>query len=211
MQRLIAYTHTMRKFALAAFILLTVRSSLATFHLWQIVKVYSNSSGTVQYIELFTTSPGQEFVAGQQMSSNTHSVTLPSNLPATAGRSTANQHFLLATPGYFALSGVPLADYNLGVNNFFSTSGDTLNWAGVNTLTFGAGQLPIDGANQIERPFNGTALAADANSPTNFAGTAGTIPQSTPPPATPAPASLILVFTGLAGAGLYLARQRLSH
>src|SRR5690348_14368920 len=129
----------MRIFALAAALLLSAQASFATFHLWQITKVYSNASGTVQYIEMFTTSPGQGFVSTHSLSSNSHSFTIPTDLVTSAGHDTDNQHLLFATPGYFALTGVPRADYNLGVNNFFGTSGDTIDWAGVNTLTFTAG------------------------------------------------------------------------
>src|SRR5258708_39657387 len=101
----------MRTVALASVILLSVcQSAFATFHLFQIVKVFSNASGTVQYIELFTTSPGQEFLSGRAINSNAHSFMFTSNLPATPTHTTANQHFLLATPGYFALSGVPPSD-----------------------------------------------------------------------------------------------------
>jgi hypothetical protein len=150
--------------------------ALATFHLWQITKVYSNASGTVQFVEMFTTSSGQEFVSGHMINSNAHQFTVPTDLPATASHTTANQHLLFATPGYFALRGVPPADYNLGVNNFFNINGDSLNWAGVNTFAFSSGQVPTDGAHEAERAFNSTAITIGINSPTNFAGVTGTIP-----------------------------------
>lgn len=179
--------------------------AFASFHLWQITKVYSNASGTVQYIELFTTSPDEEFVGGHTITSSNHSFTLPSNLPATPGHTTANQHFLLATPGYFALSGVPPADYNLGVNNFFRLNFDVINWAGVSTFSFDFGVLPLDGTHQLEKAFSSNNVFRSVNSPTNFAGTTGTI--SVPPvnpSSVPLPPSVILATIGLAAAALYV-------
>src|SRR5947209_4588016 len=42
--------------------------SQAAFHLWQIRELYSNSSGDLQYIEMFCPASGQTFVNGQQIS-----------------------------------------------------------------------------------------------------------------------------------------------
>jgi hypothetical protein len=146
----------------------------ASFHLWQIVEVYSNSSGTVQFIEMLDQSFGENHVGGQSMRSNANTFSVPADF---ADPNTVNRRLLFATPGYFALSGVPAADYNLGVNNFFNTSGDTLNWAFVNTFTFGSGQLPTNGVTSLNRAYNGSAITQATNSPTNFAGQTGSIPE----------------------------------
>jgi serralysin len=173
-------------------------SAHAAFHLWQIGEVYSNASGTVQFIELFTNASGQDFTGGSALSSNSHSFTLPTDLPSD----TTNHFFLLATPGYFALSGVPKADFNLGVNNFFSTSGDTLNWANVNSLSFTGVQLPLDGVNSLNRAFNATSFTDAKNSPTNFAGQAGSIPE---------PATWQLAILGLSGIAAWFATTARRH
>ena len=186
---------------LSILLLFGCEPALATFHLWQIIKVYSNASGTVQFVELFTTQPGQELLSGHIIASNAHSFMVPTDLPATANHTTANQHFLLATPGYFALQGVPPADYNLGVNNFFNTNGDSLNWAGVNTFAFSSGQLPTDGVHEAERAFNSTAITIGIDAPTNFAGVTGTIPLFTQPVPTLSQWSLLLLAALLATAG----------
>ena len=44
--------------------LLLISPAFATFHFWEINEVYSNADGTVQYIELFTTSNNQQFTSG---------------------------------------------------------------------------------------------------------------------------------------------------
>ena len=150
----------------------------ATFHLWQIDEVYSNNSGTVQFIELTTNASGQNFVSGHNVTTTSDSFIFGSNLSGN----TANTFLLLATPGYFALHGVPVADYNLGANNFFNIAGDTINFAGVNTFTFTNGQLPHDGIHSLNRAFNTTAITIGVNSPHNFTGSSGSI--SIPEPAT---------------------------
>jgi hypothetical protein len=153
----------------------TLPFAQAAFHLWKIDEVYSNASGSVQFIELSaSTNGGQQFVNGQTLKSNGHTFSFTANLPSD----TTNKHFLLATPGYFALTGVPTADYNLGVNNFFNVNGDTINYAGgINTLAFTAGQLPTNGLNSLNRDYNAgpTTFTVGSNSPTDFTGTAGSV------------------------------------
>lgn len=152
--------------ALAAFSSLAV----ASFHLFQIEQIYSNADGTVQFVVLheFTGTNGENFLGGQQLTV-THagvvkSFTFPGNLPSSA---TANKRVLIATPGFVAL-GLAAADYIIP-NEFLPTDGGTLNYAGVDQVTFAA--LPTDGVNAYFR--NGTIAA---NRATNFAGTAAAAP-----------------------------------
>jgi hypothetical protein len=171
---------TVRLLLYGALTCLAAPPANATFHLWQIDEVYSNASGTVQFVELTTTAGGQNFLTeaspGFSESAFGHSF----NFPADLVGNTANQHFLIATPGYIALSGVPPADFSFGINDFFSTTADTLNYANVNSLTFTAGQLPIDGVMSLNRIFNPptpTTFTTAVNSPADFAGTTGSIPE----------------------------------
>src|SRR5437667_8466737 len=60
----------------------------AGFHLWTIREVYTDSSGSLQFLELFDPSfGGQQFVGGFTLTvtdagnTTTHSFTFPSNLP----------------------------------------------------------------------------------------------------------------------------------
>src|SRR5882672_1663346 len=82
-------------------------SGQAAFHLWKIDEVYSNASGTVQFIEMFDPSANETAMNGATLASQGHSFTFGANLPAATA--TQNHHLLLATPGYFALTGVPTA------------------------------------------------------------------------------------------------------
>ncbi len=48
----------------------------AAFHLWKIDEVYSNASGTVQFIEMDASSNGgQQFTTGQSLTSGAHTFT----------------------------------------------------------------------------------------------------------------------------------------
>jgi hypothetical protein len=158
-------------------IILVTTSAQASFHLWQITQLYSDPTGTVQFIELTNGNfDGENLLMGHTITSNTNSYTFPNNLPFN----TANHHFLIATPGYVAITGAPAPDYVLPSNNFFSVTSDTINYAGVNMLSFTAGQLPTDGVNSLNRAYNSTILFVAENSPTNFAGNTGNV--SPPPP-----------------------------
>jgi len=84
----------------------------ANFHLWDVSEVFSNADGNVQFIEFFTTFPGQEFLGGgtrfvrnEQANAIRNSFTFPSNLVVPATTTTANHHFLVATPGLAAVEG----------------------------------------------------------------------------------------------------------
>jgi hypothetical protein len=147
--------------------------SFATFHLWQIDEIYSSADGTVQFVELSTSFGGQEFVSGHAITATqgalTHTFPLPTDLPSDS----TNKKFLIATTGFAAL-GVVTPDYVVP-NNFLFIPGGSVNWAGVDTVAYGA--LPSDGTHSIDR--SGVVGIA---SPTNFAGVTGTL---VPPPAGP--------------------------
>jgi len=137
----------------------------AAFHLWQINELYSNSDGTVQFVELTALAGGQQFLAGHTLTSSsgatTNTFTFPSNLPGD----TAGKRMLIATAGFAAL-GVVTPDYTVP-NNFFFRNGGTVNFAGADVWNHPA--LPTDNRS-LDR--SGSAIA---NSPTNFAGNTGNV------------------------------------
>jgi hypothetical protein len=146
----------------------------AAFHLWKIDEVFSNSDGSVQFIELVDGSDFEQSVSGHALTSTVpHSVTPSTNLPAV-NNMTAGHHMLFATAGFGSLSGGVTPDYTIPAN-FFKTTGDTLNWAGFDSKTFGA--VPTDGINSFTLPGSTTG----ANSPTNFAGATGSVNLAPPP------------------------------
>src|SRR6058998_4042174 len=104
--------------AAAVVLLFSSAPAVGGVHLWRISEIFSNSDGTIQFIEMTTccgSAGGEIFLSGQVLSSNSHSFTFPSNLTMA----TANKHLLLATSGYAALPGAPAPDYIIA-DNFFS-------------------------------------------------------------------------------------------
>ncbi len=144
----------------------------AAFHLWTIREVYTDSSGSLQFIELFDPSfGGQQFVGGQTFNlSNaggtiTHSFTFPSNLPGD----TFNHAMLLGTAGLQAAGG-PVPDFIIPNNFIFSAGGSISYYNASGTYT----ALPTDGVNS--RTWgDGNA----SNTPQNYAGQVGfvTVPE----------------------------------
>ena len=155
----------------------------ASFHVWDIVEAFSSADGSVQFIEMFTSSNNQH-LANTTMGrifSNANSFSFPTDLPS----GTTNKTFLVGTTSYEAIAqidvNVPLPDYVV-VDNFFSIAGDTLRleWLTTNvfdTLAFTAGDLPIDGTNSLNHAFGDPTsnFSSTTNSPTNFAQDTGTV------------------------------------
>ena len=155
-------------------VLARAEAAHATFHLWLPDEIYSDASGTVQFIEFSSEFDGQDALTSTSITSTTtgHTYSFPTDLPSSF---TAGHNFLVATPGYAALAGAPAPDYTLPINNFFSTSGDSVYLIGTAQppLTFTAGQLPADGVNSLM--FDGANLTTGTNSPTDFAGDTGAV------------------------------------
>jgi serralysin len=161
----------------ALVLLLVPFSAGAAFHRWKITEVYSNASGSVQYVEFYDLFSSEHLLAGHTLQSTTNptTFTFSSNLPSS---STANQHMLVATPGFASLPGAVTPDYTLSAWNFFATAADTLNFAaGFDTITWTADQLPTDGIDALHEDYDGTNRHTGPNTPTNFAGQQGSLPE----------------------------------
>jgi len=155
--------------SIAAICLLATADALASFHLFRIAQIYSNADRTVQFVvidEGFGFN-GENLWNGNTLTSTHAGVTstfvFPRNLPSSA---TASRHVLVATQG-FADLGLVTPDYIIP-SGFLATDGGTLNYAGVDAVTYAS--LPTDGANAINR--NGTPIP---NLATNFAGQSASV------------------------------------
>ncbi len=135
---------------LAPVLLLAASHAVAAFHMFQIEQIYSNADGTVQFVVLheFSGTDGENLWAGRALTM-THAgvpkaIVFPGNLTSSA---TAGRRVLIATPGFAAL-GLVTPDYTIP-NGFLATDGGTLNYAGVDSVTYTA--LPTDGVNALNR------------------------------------------------------------
>ncbi|MDQ2962476.1 MAG: hypothetical protein M3R31_04840 [Pseudomonadota bacterium] len=159
-------TNWLRWFAAVACMLIATAASAA----FQIDEIYSNADGSVQYVVLRETAGanGQQAFNGRQLvmahGNVVKTFTFAGDLPSSA---TANRHVLIASAGFVAL-GLVAPDYVFS-DRFLATDGGTLNFAGVDQVTYAA--LPTDGVNAINR-----AGATQPNVATNFAGATATVP-----------------------------------
>lgn len=160
---------------------LVAASAQAGAHTWRISELYSNASGTIQFVELKECCGfgGETFVAGYDVRSvaTGNVFTFPANIVGN----TANKHILLGTPAFQALPGAPAVNHTIPAN-FFSAAGDTLQY-GLNppgstndAFTFGAGVLPTNGKDSITvTNFVTHTFTTGPNTPTNFAGGSGNV------------------------------------
>jgi hypothetical protein len=167
---------------------LSAPSANAAFHLWHVKEVFSNADGSVQFIELFNSFGGEQFVANHTLRANSDGViknfVIPGSLPNTP--STQNTHMLIATPGFAGLPGAVSPNFTLpaGVVPFFNpnASNITISFSGSNdSMSFAGTLLPKDGfisltdMNASGCPPGSPNSQVTANTPTQFPNTAGQI------------------------------------
>ena len=162
----------------------------AEFHTYVIEQLFSNASGTVQFIVMHESQgmSAEYFWQGNQITSTslgqTQRYTFPTNLqigamcnpypygcPAAVPTSTANTRVLIATQGFADLQ-IVTPDYVVP-NGFLSTSGGTVNYAGVDQMTYAS--LPTDGTTALNR-----SGATMPNMATNFEGASGSVAAAAP-------------------------------
>jgi Ca2+-binding RTX toxin-like protein len=138
------------------------------FHLFRINELYSNTDGSVQFIELVVGNNNNEhFWEGQSIQvtqgGTTHTLVFPSDLPSNL---TANKSVLIATAGFQAL-GIATPDYIIP-SGFLFVDGGTVNFAsGIHIVSYSS--LPGD-HDSVDRFGN-----VSGATPKNFAGQTGTI------------------------------------
>ncbi len=143
------------RWVLALVALVAASAAWATFHTYQIDEIFSNADGTVQFIVLREAAGmnGQNFLAGRTLTSTGGSANQTFTFPTNLGISmdtgygqmltpTAFTRVLIATQG-FAQLGIVAPDY-LIPNGFIPTGNGTINYAGVDQVTYTT--LPVDGA-----------------------------------------------------------------
>jgi hypothetical protein len=185
--------------AVVCAVAVTASPARAEFHLWQIQEVYSNSSGTLQFIELTDQFGSQNFVGGQSINvsnpanTQTNTFMIPGSdvLPGD----TLGHMLLFGTSGLHAAGG-PTPDYVIP-DNFLFTGGGSAFFFGFNGSSYGA--LPTDGMQSLNW-FSGSPNAV--NSPVNYLGETGTVAP------VPEPTTLVLIPVAAAVGGAYHWRRR---
>jgi len=158
-------------------------SAHAAHHLWALTEIYSNASGSTQFVEMFCPDANEQGLGPFSLSSTTHSINFVTNLPSAA---TANTWVLCATSDFAGLPGGITPDYIIP-SNFFPTGGGTINYAsGTNIWNYGV--VPTNGVNALQR--NGSSAV---NSPHNFAGASGSVNQAVVVPVARSWGLLVLV------------------
>ena len=175
--------------------------ALAGIHTWDVKEVFSNTDGTIQFVELWEAdNSGAEVNVGNgTLTSTTKSFAIGAG--AVTGP-TNNKHYLIGTPAFAALfnalPGNPTVDavMPLGVLPFFfNPGGDTVSFTPYDSMVFPA--IPTNG---IDSYSEGGIVVA--NSPTNYAGQTGSVDASGGgPPVVPSASS----GAWLVGLGLLMA------
>jgi len=179
--------------------LFAATSAHAGHHLWVFSEMFSNASGSVQFMELFCPDNNESGLGPFTVTSTTHTFNFVTNLPNTA---TANTYVLIATSNFASQPGGIAPDYFVPAS-FFPTGGGTLNYAsGTNVWNYGT--VPTDGVHSL-LPNGSTAT----NSPHNYGGASGSVNLASSVPMLPRWGIVILVGALLLlGSGLLTRRTQ---
>ena len=153
----------------------------AASHSYEIVELYSNADGSIQFVLLQEASGlnGENLLRGRTLTAThagrTKTFTFPTDLPSSR---TAGQFVLIATQGYVDAAAyysefatVP-PDYVIP-NRFLPTDGGTVTYSNVDTVTYSG--LPSDGDSALYTP-GGSGQYVDSNQTRNFAGSVSVLP-----------------------------------
>jgi hypothetical protein len=167
--------------------LITVEPTQAASHLWRFNELFSNTDGTIQFIEMQECcgATAELYLESKWILAihANHKYTFLSNLTGN----TANRYLLLATQGFADTPGAPAPDIIIP-NGFLPVGGDTLEYWQYPDATRTYGPLPEDGVSAREvgpgpDGVSGTSddvNTTDVNSPTNYAGETGSIDLRVP-------------------------------
>jgi serralysin len=172
------------------------RSAEAAFHLWQVKEVFTNASGSVQFVEMFDSFGGETLTGGFTLTANsdgnTKTFTFPGNLPTNTPGS-----LLIATTGFGSLPGGVTPDFTFDqsstpfIGSFFNPNATNLtftyNGSG-DSMAFTGASLPKNGINSLTDagavgfPPGTPNISSGVNSPTNLAGNSGSVNLAVPEP-----------------------------
>ena len=128
----VMYCHKTIKLVLFVSLFLLPEPAWAHYHFgWVVNEVYTNASGTNQFVELFNNCCNSQHVFATNGVSGPASIfsddtlnefVFPTDLPSNL---TDDKYVLIGTTGFANLAGAPALDYTLP-SNFFDITGDTI-------------------------------------------------------------------------------------
>jgi len=157
-------------------------------------EVFSNADGSVQFIEMFDSFSGEQFLTDERIEvgstvggvRTTKSFSFDHDLDTT-NHSTAGRHTLIATPGFGNLPGGVTPNYLLnpaadGVLFNPNANSITITYSGSgDSMTFTGASLPKDGVHSLTDagafglPPGTPSISSTVNSPTNFDNGTGSV------------------------------------
>ena len=151
--------------------------ALAGSHTWESWAVFTDATGTVQFVEIKETHGGVAEVGlgGHTMISHPSGNSSPMN---SVTGNTAFTYYLLGTAAYAALPGAPPLDKIIPTSFVVPASDTSMEYSFTNTATWSLGSLPIDGVNMLTRNTSLGPLVSAGNVATNFAGVTGCVDAS---------------------------------
>ncbi len=185
-------------------------------HLWRITEIFSDATGTVQFVEMCeccgSNIEGHLFTDFTFLDTDAKRYFFPSDI-GTDPDISANECVLTASQAFADLPGAPTPDYLLDPNLlpfFFDPDADTVTYgreiADYSVIPVPIGAIPTDGVTSLHLDFSGNP-SLGVNNPTNFSGETGEINVSTTtvpvlPKAWGAGALILFLAAGAFGARL---------
>jgi hypothetical protein len=168
----------------------------AAFHFWQIKEVFSSADGSVQFVEMFNSNPGEYdidlYAIHTESETAGNIVTNDFVFPNEISSDTAGRHLLIATNGFGSLPGGITPDFTFSqsmspiIGPFFNPNATniSISFTGSgDTVSFAGPQLPKNGINSLTDSalYLESNLVSGVNSPTNFNNQTGSIGGATGP------------------------------
>lgn len=157
-------------------------AAFAGSHMWRFSEFYSSPDRSVQFIEMkeISGSSTERNIDEHWFKTDAYNQDESELLGDELHGDTAFKKFLVGTPSYAALPGVPQPDYFIP-DGAIDPDGDTVVWWFYQTIAIPPATMPSDGVHSIvvvgaqpADPQN-PVYSVEVNSPTNFAGETGSV------------------------------------
>lgn len=141
-------------------------------HLWQVREVFTNAAGTVQFVEMFDTSPGETLTQGSILRANSDGVIKDFIFPQNLTKDTFNKAMLISTSDLGLLPGGVVPDFRFSQSStpftgqFINPNAANISitfFASGSSMSFTGAQLPKNGVDSIK-----AGNVVSGNSPQNL-------------------------------------------